>query len=347
LQHYACKNGGIEAIDDCPSPIDTTSHSFVWRLDTLGDGSASVLNDVFVIDENNVWAVGEIYLKDSSGNYSDPAYNAARWNGSKWNLLRIIVRDYGSATGYFPLKTVFGFAANDVWFAGDADLIQWNGTNFSSKAFFMTSIPFDGQVLKMWGVTSSSIYCVGRNGAIYFYNGTSWQKLNSGTTIDIFDVWGSTSCKGELQILAVASNGPEIPQAKKLLRIDGNTVTEIPSEGLPMDLASVWFTPSKKYFVGGDLLYSTSRLGSLWQQEPQQPNYYVSKVRATSLNDIVVCGGLGHLSHFNGASWRHYLGNEVPVIDGNYRSGAIHQKVIAAVGEIASGKAVAVIGRRN
>ena len=47
--------------------MDTTSHNFSWRIDTLGVTS-SVLYDVAIVSDNDVWAVGEIFLNDSRGN---------------------------------------------------------------------------------------------------------------------------------------------------------------------------------------------------------------------------------------------------------------------------------------
>ena len=41
------------------------------------------------IDENNIWAVGEIYMLDSLGNHDPHAYNAVHWDGLNWEMLRI------------------------------------------------------------------------------------------------------------------------------------------------------------------------------------------------------------------------------------------------------------------
>jgi len=60
--------------------MDTTSHIYVWTIDTLGDATSS-LRDVAVIDEDNIWVVGKIDLKDPSGQQ----YNVASFwckNGS-------------------------------------------------------------------------------------------------------------------------------------------------------------------------------------------------------------------------------------------------------------------------
>ena len=56
--------------------LDTTSHNFTWQTFTFGEHQHSVLYDVAVIDENNIWAVGAIYMNDSLGNPDPNAYNA-------------------------------------------------------------------------------------------------------------------------------------------------------------------------------------------------------------------------------------------------------------------------------
>jgi hypothetical protein len=325
-------------------PTDTTSHAFIWRIDTLGDGNGSQLNDVFIIDENNVWAVGEMYLRDSTGQLNPIAYNLAKWDGTKWNLSRIYFNCGSGQGSAFAARAIFGFGQNDVWITSAGTVARWDGSTYSFLCIPSEQLP--GSINEIWGASPNSVYLVGNIGTVVYYNGSNWTKLNSGTTIDIQDIWGATDCRGETEILAVASYGTEIPQAKELLKIVGTTVSEVSSDGLPLALASVWFSPMQKYYVGGDLLYSTSTLGDRWQQEPNQPLYYVSKIRGTGLNDVVVCGGLGHLSHFNGASWKHYTGSELPRIEGNYISVAIHPRVAVAVGGIVGGKAIALVGRR-
>jgi hypothetical protein len=71
--------------------MDTTSHNFTWQIDTLGDGNSSVLKDVTILSDTCAWAVGEIYKKDSLGNWDNEPYGAAHWNGTKWNLIITIM----------------------------------------------------------------------------------------------------------------------------------------------------------------------------------------------------------------------------------------------------------------
>ena len=57
--------------------MDTTSHNFTWDIDTLG--ISGTLRDVQIIDENNIWVVGEIETDTAT-------YNAAHWNGNDWEM---------------------------------------------------------------------------------------------------------------------------------------------------------------------------------------------------------------------------------------------------------------------
>ena len=104
--------------------MDTTSHDFSWTTYEFGgQGGSSAFYDVAIIDENDIWAVGEIYTKDtytydSLGNWIDP-YNAAHWDGEKWELRWI--NGNGS-----KIDIILAFGKNDIWFEG---LLHWDGTN--------------------------------------------------------------------------------------------------------------------------------------------------------------------------------------------------------------------------
>jgi len=54
-----CAEGYYWNEDQTKCLMDTTSHNFIWEIDTLGIGG-SYLNDVAIIDENNIWVVGNI-----------------------------------------------------------------------------------------------------------------------------------------------------------------------------------------------------------------------------------------------------------------------------------------------
>ncbi len=110
--------------------MDTTSHNFTWQTFTFGQHSNSVLYDVAIIDENNIWAVGAIYMNDSLGNHDPNAYNAVHWDGIKWDLKRIQFYTFCGQqhTGSYPAKSIFAFGSNDIWVGMDSSqVVRWNG----------------------------------------------------------------------------------------------------------------------------------------------------------------------------------------------------------------------------
>ena len=76
--------------DNINTDQDTTSHNFTFQTWSFGQHSSNILYDVAIIDENNIWAVGEIYLNDSLGQTDPQAYNAIHWNGVQWEFKRIM-----------------------------------------------------------------------------------------------------------------------------------------------------------------------------------------------------------------------------------------------------------------
>jgi hypothetical protein len=68
--------------------MDTTSHNWMWEIDTLGIAYSS-LYDVAIIKDTLAYAVGEIYLKDSTGQFDPQPYSVAKWDGKSWTPLKL------------------------------------------------------------------------------------------------------------------------------------------------------------------------------------------------------------------------------------------------------------------
>ncbi|WP_304043056.1 hypothetical protein [Ignavibacterium album] len=179
--------------------MDTTSHNFTWQIWEFGTTGSSTLYDVAIIDENDIWAVGEINIADSSIN-GYTTYNAVHWDGTKWELKKI------GGQGGWACHTVFAFSASDIWFEGN---IHWNGSTYTAHMNGWPLMPNgDGwQVNKMWGSSSEDLYAVGNNGNIAHWDGRKWTKIESGTTTNINDIWGATnSTDNNLLVLCTVSS---------------------------------------------------------------------------------------------------------------------------------------------
>jgi hypothetical protein len=314
--------------------LDTTSHDFTWETFQFGDYGSS-LYDVAIINSNDIWGVGEIYLDGET-----EAYNAVHWDGKKWKLIRIPGRDWGGTYDYGILWTVYAFTNDDVWFANSADLIQWNGNNFTSRAFFMLSVPFTGQVRQMWGKNSKNIYCAGNGGALYNYTGSGWKKIESGTDLNFYDIWGS-----ETEILAVGSLiGTN--QGRIILKIENQATTQISSEEINNNLKSIWFSSGKAYYaVSTDLYYKHSLSDPLWNKCTGVTNYAITSVHGNTRNDVFVSASYGDIIHYNGITWFSYF-SQTNLSSGVFSKITAKGNIAAAVG-FNGNKAVLTIGRRQ
>ncbi|MGB2869028.1 MAG: hypothetical protein WBD36_11295 [Bacteroidota bacterium] len=348
-----------EPCPTCPpnNTADTTSHEFVWTIDTLGDGNISTLNDVAIINDTLAYAVGEIYLKDSAGQIDPVDYNFAKWNGKKWSSHRVPLQLYNFdctvAGSYFGVtRAIFTFGNGTVVFTDGEDVVLYNGSSFSHLP--CSNAARTGGFLKFWGPSLNNLYGVGSNGCISYYNGTSWQKLENGTTVDLLDVWGSP--RG-----TVWAVGYKDFVGTVLLKVAGNVVEPvyddnlnwftIRNDSLSGVLTSVWTNSDEKvYAVTPAGLYecpsSTHGDGKRnWFNNTFSPGF-PNRVRGQGANDIFVIGDFSFLAHFNGKSWHWYqeIGGSV-----RWHSVAMRGDLVIGVGVDVSNifnRGVVAIGKR-
>jgi hypothetical protein len=273
--------------------MDTTSHNFSFETFTFGGtAGSSTLYDCAIISSENIWCVGEIYVADTSQN-GYTMYNAVHWDGSEWDLLRVPNYDYGGTLVYGALFTIIAFGENDVWFCSYSNLVHYDGINFLSRAQFMTSINFEGQVLKMWGTDGSNIYCVGRNGALYHYYGTGWTRIESGTNLNIGDIWGIPDGNRGYNKYLVTENA--------LLTLHANNQLNNINVEPGMFLNSVWGITDKLIYTAGDgvVLYKNFN----WEKidRPDVNSIYV--IKGQNYNDIYGISASYTILHFNGYNW--------------------------------------------
>ena len=324
-----CKDSGTDP--PVNGKIDTTSHDFVWQIDTIGINRSYFL-DVAVIDENNIWAVGEINTEDTgipdSNGVIIPPYNAAHWDGNTWTPKHILSKTFIGTEAISKMNAVIAFSPDDIWmFSGHGGSAHWAGINWITDYVRGRQ----GEIRSAWGTSSNNFYLAGTNGSLTHYNGSSWRLIPSGTELDINDIWGTKNERtGEWEIYAVASDVGRA-NGRKLLRVDG-TVQSIPTDSLPDAISSIWFVPGEKYYVCGNGLYETTTFTKPWTKVQNQVNYYKVKIRGTAGNDIFMCGSFGLLSHFNGLNWYHYTDNELVSFNGSYTSLYVNQNDVVVVG---------------
>jgi hypothetical protein len=246
------------------------------------------------------------------------------------------------------LRFVFAINENNIWFD---PWFRWDGQRFNE-------IPVDPVFIgvrwnKMWGSPNGELYVVGDNGSIAYSsnNGSTWQRVASGTTLDVYDIWGERDLRtGEMEILTIASNVFQ-NQGARILKIHSNTltVTQMLDSGLTWGVNALWFAQAKRYYVVGPGIHTKRALHDpIWSVYPpgQVTSYGSSGVSGTNVNDVFVVGSFREVVHFNGVTWKRYT-ELMPGTDGVFAEGAVKGHSVVIVGfASASQRALALIGRR-
>jgi hypothetical protein len=166
--------------------LDTTSHDFTWTVETLGD-YGSYLNDVAIVDENNIWVVGYITLGDS-------IYNAAHWNGNVWEMVNVMFALYYTETPIYldkaEIKALYYLEnSNSLYFTclGGLtiyeNLSEWKYNEMEP----MNGVPGNA----IWASSPEDVWFVGDKGSIVHYDGSGFQRRESGTETDLTDIKGT------------------------------------------------------------------------------------------------------------------------------------------------------------
>ncbi len=316
--------------------MDTTSHNFTWQTFTFGGEAGScTLYDVAIVDENNIWAVGEIYMNDSLGNPDPNAYNAVHWDGSKWELKRIYYYGACSAVYYPPLKAIWAFSASNIVVTNGGSIGWFDGKKVRLDCGINPLLT--GAINKIWGSSSSNLYVVGNSGNIAHYDGMSWKKIESGTTSIINDVWGINDKVGNSILYCPVSSFFE-PGDKKILKITNNKVDSF-LWNKDVRLYSSWTAKENFLIVCGEGAFE-NKFGT-WNQIAL-PEVGMNSVRGNNINDIFIVGDYGFISHFNGINWKVMSSP----IDKGYSKVNIKGDVVVICGQN-QGYGIIEIGKRN
>ena len=310
--------------------LNTTSHNFTWqKFEFGGMGGSSVLYDVAIINENDIWAVGEIYA-DTTGQ----AYNAVHWNGTSWELKRIQTYFRGNLITV-PLEGIFAFSSTDIWMVGSLP-IHGNGNDWTMYDLRTTVDP-NLSLSKAWGSSSNDMYFVGRAGSIAHYKNGSWSKIESGTDLPINDIYGSANpFNGKTEVICVVSDA-FINTGLKVIKIYENDSSEfLNNNGLKWSIGSIWFSAGVRYYIAGSGLYEmTYSETNLWRDlnlNRSITQYHMDCIRGNKLNDIIVTGAYGEVLHFNGLSWKSLRNSSTELSYGSYFKISIKGKMACMVG---------------
>jgi hypothetical protein len=155
--------------------LDTTTQNFSFEILEFGEGSTSYFNDVWIFDENNIWAVGDIDLPSGFTNF-------IQWDGTEWKARYPYITSSG-IDGIWAVDTSF------IYFASGNILKYQNGV------FENIVVPGNWQtgqrIEKIWGSSENNIYGIGPWGTIVRFNGTVWSKIEFDTQWHFYEITGN------------------------------------------------------------------------------------------------------------------------------------------------------------
>jgi hypothetical protein len=172
--------------------MDTTSHNYRWDIQTIGVFQSS-LSDVWGSLPTDVYAVGRIGRTDSVD------YNVVHFDGQKWKPFYILFASNPVAIGPPQLFGIYGFSKDDIWAVGVGGIVtNWDGVKWMTICLGVGDncnglLSRGEQLTAIWGISSKDLFAVGDKGVIVHYDGQKWTKMESGTDLTFFDVWGSSS----------------------------------------------------------------------------------------------------------------------------------------------------------
>ena len=290
--------------------MDTTSHNFSWQSWEFGDdycGSSS-LYDVAIIDENNIWAVGEIYIRDSLGRCDPKAYNAVHWNGIKWELKRIYHYSSCNPVDYPPFKSIVAFSDTEIVLTSGGSIGWFNGKMNRTDCGIRPLLT--GAINKLWGSSSSDLYAVGNNGNIAHWDGVKWRKIESGTRNHISNIYGVRVKNSDTYEVLCTTNNIDVPggvNAQVIKIVNNKTEILNTPEITTCCLKDIWFKPGKKYIVVGAGMWESNHLTKGWKDITLYPPTVKTSIAGNDYNDVIVVGSFETVAHWNGYSWRNYF----------------------------------------
>jgi hypothetical protein len=333
-----------------PKAHDTTSHNWVFDPPVILGKSpeSSVLYDVAILNDSLVYAVGAVYTNDSSYGMPYKRFNLVAWDGKEWTLKRIPFIGSCSVVEVPPVWAICQVSPAIVLLSDGGTVVTYNGTTAQMDCRMNPLLV--GGIEKMCASGPTNVFTVGPKGDIVHFDGTSWQKQASGTSVMLVDVAVSADAR---HVAAIGYSLNYVESA--LITSQGSSWTalwagSIGSQPPPYagQATSVYFADDSLVVACGtgvfiqaaDQPVSTARLLIPVEQVPY-------RVRGTGANDIFAVGDKARILHYNGASWRLLYSQ---TDDQTLFSVAVTPHLLVAVGEERSSfpyRALVMIGRRS
>jgi len=265
--------------------LTATSHNITWQIDTLGE-PGNALDDVWGIDENNVWAVGGVSLPDGGS-------NVIKWNGLEWRSFPIVEAN---------LNGIFGFAENDIWVVGGGtygNVHHWDGTDWKKYTIITDIGDTTWGLNAVWGSAPDDVWAVGKQGTIIHWDGVEWRKVSIDPSYNQYkftDIWGYS--ENEIYVA-----GRIYQDEAALIKYNGNSWETVVGNSSLAAFATVWGPHSSLlYFIEFNDYVIVNGITTQFYLPGRLSG--VVKIRGSGSNNVFTVGHFGEVFHFNGLEWK-------------------------------------------
>ena len=283
-----------------PVEPDSTTQNFTFETFEFGDGyESNELNDVWVFDENNIWAVG--YVRETISN--NLSVNIIRWNGNNWF-------GFGPQFNSSGIYGIWAIDSSNIFFAVGA-VVQFKNRAF--KEFDLSNLGFtQGQgVHKLWGSSENNIWGVGPNGTIVHFDGNAWSK------IDFDQQWSFTAISGNAQNGIAYTIGRNTNFNPIIVKLTGNLpeiIYQSNQQITALKSYSVLYLNEALFLAGSDLIntllwkydITNNNIDSLYSLEATTA---IVKTTGEKETDLYYWGrdyNSGKMFHFNGKKYKEF-----------------------------------------
>jgi len=262
------------------------------------------INDVWLFDENNIWAGGRF-------SYNHDEYSICIYDGHEW-----IPQE--SSELMPDIIGMYAFNEQDIWVSACIPDHYKDSVWTHYDLWNMGVLPSERAigVYQIWGSSPNDVYFVGDSGAVVHYDGQNFGVMETGTKLYIKDIDGDEY--GNVAILAYDRSGFE---SQVLVLKDGH-----------------WQSILHSYDVWGDL--SKNDCGFMWCMDVFDGFVYImswqgmikyhistnsytvisaeidaNDIDVVDYNDIMAFSGYD-INYYNGVSWTKIIED-----DGSYYCG--------------------------
>lgn len=163
---------------------DSTSQDFTFEVKRFGKpGPSSLFFDVWLFDENNIWAVGDVTLEDPSEPVNGKEYNIMQWNGKEW-------KGRGKLFNSAGIQGIWALDTGRVYMSPGIALV-YKGGEYKWADFSKMGFENWQSMERTWANSEDNVWGVGAWGEVVHYDGNTWKRLDFDQQWYFYSITGS------------------------------------------------------------------------------------------------------------------------------------------------------------